>query len=93
MKISHMYLSPKDDGYSTNAAPADQVNDCEQYDSANQRYEEGLYCYYFIDRTAVKNQTSDECTNDAHDDIEEEALLSVSAHDDASKPAHYTAHD
>ena len=52
-----------------------------------------FFCWDFQHEQGVRIEAGDHGTNNADDDIEDDALLSVGAHDEARKPAADTADD
>src|SRR4029079_10581660 len=69
-----------------NRTPADQIDDREQNDRAEQRIQERLYRNGLID-AATEQEARDHCAAEPDDDMENDALLSVVAHDQAGEPA------
>src|SRR4029079_11525249 len=70
----------------------DQVDDREQDDRADKRIEKRLDREPGID-AAAEQQAGNHRTNDSDDDVEDNALLSIRAHDETCKPAADTTDD
>ena len=69
-------------------AAANEVDDRQQDDRAEQRIEEALDGDRVVERRAAAEQeTGDRRADDADDDVEKDALLSIGAHDHAGQPA------
>src|SRR5688572_13819663 len=81
---------------SANRAATKEIDDREQDHRSDQRHEERGQRDAVIDRADADQRRDDEPrqqrADDADDDVEQDALLRVSAHDDARQPAHHTAY-
>jgi hypothetical protein len=82
---------------SAHAAAAEQIHDRQQDDGADQRDQERGQRDALIDRADAEQRGHDESgeqrADDTDNDVEQDALLRVGAHDDAGEPAHHAAHD
>src|SRR6266550_1290002 len=73
-------------------APANQVDDCKQDNGAEKRIKERLDRDRLVD-AAAEQKAGDDRTDDANDDVQDNALLGVSSHDQARQPADNAAND
>lgn len=86
------------DEASARTPPAQQVHDGQQDDGTQQRDREGAEVEdTLIDRRYAQDGRDEDAGNgrphDAHDDVEQDALLSVRTHQEAGDPADQTTHD
>ncbi|VVT27486.1 hypothetical protein SPHINGO391_500008 [Sphingomonas aurantiaca] len=76
------------------ATATHEVHDREQDDRTQQRHDErGQRQRRVVDGATRQDQTTDECADDANDDVQKYTLLRISAHDHAGNPADDAADD
>jgi len=83
---------------SANRAAREQVDDCQQDHSAQQRDQQRAKAEVAGHDVAaadkrVEQEAGNYSANDTYDNIEKNALLSVTAHDDAGEPADDATYD
>jgi len=76
-----------------NRSPADEIHDREQDDGAEKRPQERFHGQPAVDIALSEQQSGNHCANDSNDNIENDALLGVGAHDQTCKPADNAADD
>src|SRR5690348_14660720 len=84
--------------HSANAAPRDQVDDGQQDDRAQEGHEQTADADFAgVDRRRADDGPdqpgAQNRADDTHDDIEDDALTGITAHDEAGQPADDTTDD
>lgn len=83
---------------SARGAPANQVDDEQQDNGADERYEKARQAEIaLVERTAADQRpyepSAQQGADDSDDDVQEEPLLRVGLHDEAGYPSDNPAHD